>query len=82
MEKVKKVIKEEVEAVQITRDEFVQLAAQECADMTMEFLDNDMPDEFGIILPLVCSKYAAHLAVKIFGNDKEEKRESEEKKNA
>lgn len=79
MEKVKKVVKEEVEAVQITRMEFAHIAAQECTDMLMAFTDEGEPSPLDTVLPLVCAKYAAHLMARIF-DDKNE--ESEEKKDA
>lgn len=79
MEKVKKVVKKEeteVVAVQITKKEFVELAAKECTKMFLGLASTGEPSEMDVLLPIVCSKYAAHLAARIF-DDKDE--ESEEK---
>lgn len=78
MEKVKKVISEEVVAVNITEEEFAQLAAEECTKVLMDSMsDDDDPVGFSLYMSMTCAKYAAHLMDRIFHND--EKEESEDK---
>jgi hypothetical protein len=82
MEKIKKVVKKEeteVVAVQITKKEFIDIAAKECTEMFLGLASTGEPSEMDVLLPMVCSKYAAHLAARIF-DDKND--ESEENKNA
>ena len=82
MEKiVKKVVREEKEvvAVQITKDEFVELAAKECTNLAVTLMSEGEPSELDILMPMVCAKYSANLAARIFGD---EITESEEKDNA
>lgn len=80
MEKIKKVIKkeEEIVAVQITLEEFVELASKECTRMFMELSSTGEPDIDDIFLPMICSDFAGQLAARIFGDDKDEESEDKE----
>lgn len=74
-------VKEEVVAVQITAEEFCDIASKECTKMFLEMSSEGEPSVLDAILPMVCAKYAAHLMATIFHKD-EENEEREEDKNA
>lgn len=76
MNKVKAV--REVEVVQITQDEFVQIASEECTKMFLAMSSNDENDMDCIILPMTCATYAAHLCARIFADNNDKNEESEE----
>lgn len=82
MEKIKKVIKEEVTAVQITKEEFVNIAAKECTNVFLQMANSGEPSELDVLVPMACAKFAAQLTVKIFETDNEENEEREENENA
>lgn len=82
MEKIKKVIKEEVTAVQITKDEFVSIAANECKEVFLQMASYGEPSELDVLVPMACAKFAAHLTARIFETDNEENEEREENENA
>ena len=76
MEKVKKVVNEEVEAVQITKAELIDLTSKICAEVFTAGMDNDEP-EMAFAISDICVKFSAQLVGRIFDeNDKNE--ESEE----
>ena len=80
MKKVKTT--KEVEAVQITQDEFARIASEECTEMFLAMTTDDEDDMDCVIIPMVCAKFAAHLMARIFADNNEENEEREEKENA
>jgi hypothetical protein len=74
MEKVKKIVNEsrEVDAVQITKKEFVDITAKECANVFMQLSHSDNIDVLDILVPLVCAKFSANVMNTIFGDKNEE----------
>ena len=79
IKKVKEVVKKhETVAVEITLEEFVELASQECTNMFDELVSTGEPDVMDILLPIVCSKFTARLADRIFADDNDEESEDKE----
>lgn len=74
MEKVKKIVNEsrEVDAVQITRQEFVDIASKECVNAFNELSHIGDSSIVDILIPMVCAKFSAHLMRTIFGDKNEE----------
>lgn len=74
MEKVKKIVNDsrEVDAVQITKKEFVDITAKECANMFTQLSNSGEKGVEDILLPIICAKYAAHIMARIFADDNEE----------
>ena len=81
MKKIKTTV-EEVVAVQITEEEFAELAAEECTKMFLEMSQTGEPSSLNVLLPMTCAKFAAHLLVRLFEENNEENEESEENENA
>lgn len=78
MERIKKIVKEEVVAVQITKEEFVKIASEECKEMFLELSSTGEPSEMDILYPMACAEFAGHLAAKIFHTTDDENEEREE----
>lgn len=76
MNKVKAM--QEVEAVQITQDEFAKLAAEECTKMFLDMSTDDEDDMDCVIIPMICAKFSAHLMARIFADNNDENEEREE----
>lgn len=77
---VNTVVKEEkkVVAVQITEEEFAELASRECANMFLEMSHEGEQSIVDVLLPMICAKFSAHLMARIFADNNEENEEREE----
>lgn len=74
MEKIKKVVREEVEAVQITKEEFIEVASKGCAKLFKALMEDDF--DGAMFVSETCAKFSAYLVGEIFDeNDKNEERE-------
>lgn len=79
MKQIKTTVQQEKEvvAVQITEEEFADIAAQECTKIAETLMNTGEPSEIDILVPLMCAKYAARVCSRIFKTE-----ESEENENA
>ena len=76
MKRTKKpVVKEEIISVEMTADEFAEIAAQECANALADAGEEDMG--FGIMLSLAFAEFSARLMHRIFDDPEECKAEVE-----
>lgn len=60
---VKDVVKEQELVIEIGKEEFVRLAAMECAKVTEEL---GMDCELDVIIPLICARFCAQLTSALF----------------
>lgn len=74
MEKVKKIVNEsrEVDAVQITRQEFVDITSTECVNIFNELSHIGDRCIVDILIPMICAKFSAHVMRTIFDDKNEE----------
>ena len=85
MEKIVKTVTKEVDevvAVVITEEEFVELASEECKKMFLELSHTGEHSVMDVLLPMTCAKFSGRLAARIFTDNNEENEEREEKENA
>ena len=76
MKRTKKpVVKEEIVSVELTADEFAEIAAQECANALAVADEEDM--HFAITLSLAFAEFSARLMHRIFDEPEERKEEAE-----
>ena len=77
MKKIKATVGEVV-AVQITEEEFVELASEECKKMFLELSHTGEPSVMDVLLPMTCAKFSGRLAARIFADNNDENEEREE----
>lgn len=77
MKKIKATV-EEVVAVQITEEEFVELASEECKKMFLELSHTGEHSVIDVLLPMACAKFSGRLAARIFADNNDENEEREE----
>lgn len=79
MKRTKKpVVKEEVVSVEITQEEFAEIAARECAKALQDACDCDEGNiEFAITLSLAFAEFSANLMHRIFDEPEESEEEAE-----
>lgn len=77
MKKIKATV-EEVVAVQITEEEFVELASEECKKMFLDLSHTGAPNPLDLALPMMCAKFSGRLTARIFADNNDENEEREE----
>ena len=77
MKKIKTTV-EEVVAVQITEEEFAELAAEECKKMFLELSHTGEQSVVDVLLPMICAKFSGRLMARIFADNNDENEEREE----
>ena len=74
MKRIKKpVVREEITTIEITADEFAEIAAQECAEMLKSAPHEDM--HFAVLLSLSFAEFSANLMHRLFDETDEEEAE-------
>lgn len=69
---------EEVVAVQITEEEFVELASEECKKIFLELSHTGEHSVTDVLLPMTCAMFSGRLAARIFADNNDENEEREE----
>lgn len=78
MKRTKKpVIKEEVVSIEITIDEFAEIATRTCAELMIEAPDNGMDIDAALAMSLALADFSAILMHKLFDDEEETEEEAE-----
>lgn len=68
-------VKDEILAVEITADEFAEIAAQECSNALSEHADDDFG--FALLMSIAFADFSARLMTRLFDDESEDKPEAE-----
>lgn len=72
---VVKEVQDEILAIEITEDEFADIAAQECAKALAEHDDGDFG--FALLMSIAFADFSARLMHRLFDDESEDKAEAE-----